>query len=250
MAKCQRCRALFHPWTRRQNYCSSACYGRSIRVTKQPRACARCASRFKASSSKQRFCGQKCSGAASSDRWSLRRPTLSSIKCERCERRFTRRHKASAQRYCSIRCAGDARMGGRQCVRCGVVFRTDGRKQRWCSVACAAKDRTKERDKRPCLQCGASFVVPQNYPQQVYCDRACADKHRKFSKTCWVCKGPFMAWRSNGSICGRAKCRRAYSNMSNYRRRFGGDSKAFEMAKVVALVQAKVGGRLELDRAR
>lgn len=101
------------------------------------------------------------------------RPTR---QCLQCGTAFVR-YRSLGQRYCSRRCAFDARLGQPpvKCEHCGFEFRANpAAKRRFCSKHCAMTYRTTPPPVLTCRCCGASFPLKGNRKRGAkYCSLAC-----------------------------------------------------------------------------
>ena len=78
-------------------------------------------------------------------------------------------------RYCSPRCAAEARRVRPlmvACDHCGTIFRREGTAQRYCSRRCAADARRARRSEAACAHCGRMFERAS--ATQRFCSPRCA----------------------------------------------------------------------------
>lgn len=138
-------------------------------------------------------------------------------KCQNCGKVFEA--GASAKRkYCSLKCAYEARQGRRikkKCAFCGKTFLTHPsrikRGVKYCSLSCAGKVRTKESNPNwrggkhlvTCESCGKEFWVStqtrDNPARGRFCSRTCSN--RWISKSCVLGRGKKVSLICE--ICGK-----------------------------------------------
>ncbi|KKN63584.1 hypothetical protein LCGC14_0500320 [marine sediment metagenome] len=61
------------------------------------------------------------------------------------------------------------------CVRCGVEYETEDKRQKYCNRACYESARKTKKRSKPCEECGAPFI--ENYPGRRFCSKACRLAH-------------------------------------------------------------------------
>ena len=61
------------------------------------------------------------------------------------------------------------------CVRCGVEYETEDKRQKYCNLACYESARKTKKRSKPCEECGAPFI--ENYPGRRFCSKACRLAH-------------------------------------------------------------------------
>mgnify|MGYP001609710673 CR=1 FL=1 len=108
--------------------------------------CGRCGVGFVRKSRGHIYCSQRCARTVEYKKRCVKRSPITPWACEVCAGRLPPRliPKGKKKRFCSLRCAGDARYHKARgvwpqygaCLRCGVAISLGNRSKRYCSRTC------------------------------------------------------------------------------------------------------------------
>jgi hypothetical protein len=146
---------------------------------------------------------------------SIYQERLPSRDCETCGKSFQPMREKADTRFCSLRCAGEARRADipeRACEQCGTVFRplSGNADAKFCGKKCADAAKRVFQPK-PCQMCGTYFIPKRE--GNIYCSNGCAHRGIRFRQVecqCGWCQRTFPGKRADAEYCSDACARFAY----------------------------------------
>jgi endogenous inhibitor of DNA gyrase (YacG/DUF329 family) len=187
---CATCGEDFTSENKSQVYCSSKCFGQSVKKT-HTKTCLQCGTVFTTIQSRSIFCSQTCFG--------LYHRKRIVVTCQRCGKEIeTTLGGQNRKRYCSKACQYRTPNAGKHhstfytktCEGCSIQYTTEFKYQRFCSRQCAGKQ-TRKQDTRTCPTCHVSFTCNPSSVQK-YCSLICAQRSASIHLTCETCGKEFL----------------------------------------------------------
>lgn len=183
------------------------------------RICEQCGKEFFLPPSKvkrgSKYCSRKCAGAA--------QKKVVTLTCPECGIRFTTipsEHKRG-RLYCSKKCylQAHARIQ-KSCERCGKAFQSKRRTAKYCSLKCAGNAR-QGRKASVCEFCGTTFSVPLSatLAGRRYCSKKCSDISKiknPIEKICPECGERFVCPHTTVGGIGNGFSRTKYCSTRCY----------------------------------